>query len=166
MATTYIKSVKELEKFMEQRITYALKQVQNEVYKVIQDFIRQYYDEQVFEQPDGSFTNRPVQYSRTFQFFNSLVKSEIKKSGNTYYCEVYIDPTQLDYYAHDGLEVLNMINTGYHANTAMNNGWYETPRNIYSQVNFWDDALDVFDKANFILNELVYYLKRAGLTVV
>jgi hypothetical protein len=164
--TTYIKSVKDLERFMEQRITYALKQTQNEVYKIIQDFIRQYYDEQVFY--DGqSYSNKPNYYERTFQFFNSLVKSEIKKNGNSYYCEVYIDPTQLDYYAHDGLEVLDMINRGYHADTSMNNGTsYTTPRNIYSEIHFWDDALDTLERGNYILNEFVYYLKRAGLTVI
>jgi hypothetical protein len=166
MATTYGKSIKDVEKFLEQKVIYALKQTQNEVYKVIQDFIRKYYDEQVFY--DGNvMTNKPKYYERTFQFFNSLVKSEIKKNGNTYWCEVYIDPTQLDYYAHDGIEVLEMINRGYHADTSMNNGsTYNTPYNIHSEIHFWDDALDTFERANFILNELVYYLKRAGITVV
>jgi hypothetical protein len=165
MGTVYGKSFKDVEKFMEQKITYALKQTQNEVYKVIQDFIRQYYDEQVFY--DGNvMTNKPNYYERTFAFFNSLVKSEVKHQGNKYWCEVYIDPMQLDYYANSGLEVLEMINRGYHADTSMNNGTYETPYNIHSEIHFWDDALDTFERANFILSELVYYLKRAGLTVV
>lgn len=162
---TYVKNFKEIQKHLDKRITYALKQTQQTVYKVIQDFIRQYYDEKVFF--DGTtMTNHPIVYERTFTFFNSLVKSEIKKSGDLYYCEVYIDQEQLDYYAHDGLEVLNMINDGFHSSVAMNNGVYETPRDITSQIHFWDDSIEECKKANYIINELVRYLKRAGLNII
>lgn len=166
MATTYGRNIRDVEYYIGQKITYALKQTQNIIYNVIQDFIRQYYAEQVFYDENGSETNKPKIYERTFQFFNSLVKSEIKHKGNEYWCEVYIDPEQLDYYAHDGLEVLQMINSGYHAYIGMNNGVYNAPRNIYSQINFWDDSIDEFKRANYIINEFIYYLKRAGLKIV
>lgn len=162
---TYVKNFKDIQKHLDKRITYALKQTQQIVYNVIQDFIRQYYEEKVFF--DGTtMSSIPNVYDRTFSFFNSLVKSEIKKNGNLYYCEVYIDQDQLDYYAHDGLEVIKMINSGYHASTAMNNGAYETPRDIGSQIRFWDDSIEELKAANYIINELVRYLKKAGLNIV
>jgi hypothetical protein len=165
MTTTYGTSIKDVEKLMEQKITYALKQTQNVAYKVIQDFIKQYYNERVFYSDNGMLSNMPNQYERTFSFFNSLVKSEIKYQGNNYWCEIYIDQSQLDYYAHDGLTVLNMINDGFHSNPELNNDNYHAPY-IESQIHFWDDSIDVLQKANYIMNQLVYYLKRAGLTVV
>lgn len=162
---TYVKNFRDIQKHLDKRIAFALKQTQQIIYNVIQDFIKQYYEEKVFF--DGTtMSSIPTQYSRTYQFFNSLVKSEIKKKGDLYYCEVYIDSDQLDYYAHDGLAVLTMINDGFHASTAMNNGVYETPRDITSQVHFWDDSMEQFKKANYIINELVRYLKRAGLNIV
>lgn len=161
---TYISNFKDLQKHLDKRIELALKQTQQIVYNVIQDFIKQYYEEKVFFN-GSTMSSTPVEYSRTYQFFNSLVKSEIKRAGNLIYCEVYIDHEELEYYAHDGLEVIKMINQGFHASTVMNNGAYETPRDIGSQIRFWDDSIEELKAANYIINELVRYLKKAGLKI-
>lgn len=162
---TYVKNFKDIQRHLDKRITFSLKQTQQIVYNVIQDFIKQYYEEKVFFN-GSTMSEIPNVYERTYSFFNSLVKSEVKKTGSLYYCEVYIDQDQLNYYAHDGLEVISMINQGFHASTAMNNEIYETPRDITSQIHFWDDSMEQFKKANYIINELVRYLKRAGLNIV
>ena len=64
----------------------AIKQAQEEVYKVIDRYIKTYYAEY-----------SPEFYDRTYQLFNSLVKTEIIPSGNGFKAQVYFDVDSLDY---------------------------------------------------------------------
>ena len=76
----------EIEKYVMEQAKDSLLDVQNEVYKIIDKFVKQYYSE---------FT--PKFYERTLQLYKSLVKSEIKKYGNGYIAEIYFDLGMLDY---------------------------------------------------------------------
>lgn len=165
MAKT-VRNMAELEKALNNTIYMAVKQSQQRVYDVIQDFIKEYYKEKVFTDKNGNPSAIPKIYDRSFQFFNSLVKSEIKKIKGGWECEVYIDYESLDYVGHSGLEVIEMINDNFHAKTAMNNDTYETPYNIIGEVQFWDDSLSVINKTRLILKTFEEYLKKRGLNVV
>lgn len=155
-----------MEKALDNTMYMAIKKAQQSVYDVIQDFIKEYYKEKVFRDENGNASMIPKVYDRTFQFFNSLVKSEIKKISGGWECEVYIDYKSLDYIGHSGLEVIEMINDGFHSSTDMNNGNYETPYNIQAEGKFWDDSLDVIYKTKLIVRTFEEYLKKRGLNVI
>ena len=64
----------------------AIKLAQERVYLVIHSFVKDYYAEY-----------SPEVYERTYQLFRSLVKSDIKSTGNGWVAEVYFDIGMLDY---------------------------------------------------------------------
>ena len=68
------------------RSKIAILQAQEEVYKIIDGFLKQYYAE---------FT--PEVYQRTEQLLYSLVKSEVSSTGNGWIAYVYFDFDLLDY---------------------------------------------------------------------
>lgn len=156
-----IKNTTDLNAALNTAMLFAIKKMQQNVYEVIQDFIRQYYEEKVFVGNSAI----PSLYDRTYQFFNSLVKSDIVKTPKGYSCSVYIDYESLDYYGHSGLDVITMINDGYHADPNMNNGVYETPRTIYAKGEFWDDSMELIEKTKLILNTFEEYMIKAGIPV-
>ena len=163
MAT--VRNMAELEKALNNTMYMAIKKAQQSVYDVIQDFIKEYYKEKVFRDENGNASMIPKVYDRTFQFFNSLVKSEIKKISGGWECEVYIDYESLDYIGHSGLETVEMINRGFHAQTAINNGIYETPYNISANGHFWDDSLSEINKTKLIVRIFEEYFKKRGFNV-
>lgn len=165
MAKT-IRNIAELEKALNNVTYMAIKKAQQRVYDVIQDFIKQYYEEKVFRDDMGNPSVIPKVYSRTYQFFNSLVKSEIKRINGGWECEVYIDYEKLNYDVHSGLDVVTMISEGFHADTSMNNGIYETPHDIDTQGEFWDDSLYVINKTKLIVKTFEEFLRKAGMNVV
>lgn len=165
MAKT-IRNASDLKKALDTAMYFAIEKTQQKMYEIIQDFIKQYYKD---------YTDVKV-YERTYSFFNSLTKSKITKTKDGYYCEVYIDTNQLDYYRHDALEVLDMINRGFHADPSMNggerihNGIYSDPYDApyaieTNNIHFWDDSMDVFNNSNFIINTFMSYAKKRGLLI-
>lgn len=77
----------ELKKALLPKIEIAVKQTQEQVYLIINRFIKEWYAEY-----------DPDLYVRTYQLFKSLVKSEIIEIQNGYKAEVYFDLDRLDYY--------------------------------------------------------------------
>ena len=166
-----IKNTADLNVALNTAMLFAIKKVQDRVYDVIQNFIKDYYHDY-----------SPVVYQRTYDFFNSLTKSEIKKVSNGYVCEVYIDMSQMDYYRHEAIEVVDMINRGFHADTGMNggerihNGIYSDPYNAPYDItvmgeqsdgmHFWDDSMAIFKHNDYILTYFMDYMKKAGFNVV
>ena len=79
-------NIEEVEKYVLEQARRSLITVQEEVYMIVNRFVKQYYAE---------FS--PEVYERTYQLYKSLVKSEIKKEGNGYTAYVYFDLDKLDY---------------------------------------------------------------------
>ena len=79
-------SIDQLEKHLMQKCKAALIKSQEQVYQIIDRFIKEFYAE---------FT--PEMYERTYQFYRSLVKSKITRVHNGYEAEVYFDLSSLDY---------------------------------------------------------------------
>lgn len=94
----------QLERFMLDKCKKAVANLENKIYAIIKSTLVQFYQE---------FT--PEAYIRTNQLLHSLVKSEVKKVGNSYEAEVYFDASLLDY----------------------EHGWMETKADWYGYSN-WD----------------------------
>lgn len=80
------KNEAELKKFLLQKCKNALIKSQEQVYQVINRFVKEFYAE---------FT--PEMYERTYQLYCSLVKSDIIPTANGYEAEVYFDLSSLYY---------------------------------------------------------------------
>jgi len=83
-----IKSMNDLTRILESRIQQALKMSQQEIFKVFQEHITDYYKEPVFRNGTSAI---PMMYDRTYKMLNSLIKTDIVKNGNTLSCSVEIN---------------------------------------------------------------------------
>lgn len=153
-----IRSMADLQRILQGRLALALQMSQQEIYKVIQSHIAQYYEEKVF---NGS--SIPKMYERTYQFFNGLIKTGISISGNTVSCEVKMNEGLS--YKQSALTVLNMINSGAHADPGLNSGDYQTPRYIGAGSHFWDDAINELGGESGIYKIIVNNCKKVGLPI-
>lgn len=119
---TVIKSMSDLTKIIESRIQQALKMTQQEIFEVIQQHIVDYYHE---------FT--PHMYQRTWEFLDSLIKTNIVKTNGTISCTVEIDKDYLSYRYKGGATGLEVVT---YANQHSHGGVYDDD---FGQ--FWDDAM-------------------------
>ena len=84
------KNEAELKKFLLPKCKNALVKSQEQVYQVIDRFIKEFYAEYIPDVSKGG-------YERTYQLYRSLVKSDIIPTSNGYETEVYFDLSSLDY---------------------------------------------------------------------
>ena len=148
-----IRSMNDLNKILESRIKQALKMTQNEIFKVFQKYITEYYKEPVFR--DGT-SAIPMMYDRTYKMLNSLIKTDIVKNGNTLSCTVEIDPNYLNYKyigGMSGLDIMLSANERFH-------GW-----SIEGDIQIWDDALAELGLKPGILYLMKSNLKKCGVPV-
>lgn len=148
-----IKSMSDLTKIIESRIQQALKMTQQEIFEVIQQHITDYYKEPVFRNGTSAI---PMIYDRTYKLLNSLIKTDIVKSGGTISCSVEIDPNYLDYQymgGASGLDVMLSANEQFH-------GW-----SIEGDMRIWDDALSELGLKPGILYIMKSNLKKCGVPV-
>lgn len=162
MANVVIKDISDLTKIFELRVSKALSATQNEIYKVIQKHISDYYREKVFSYGTSAI---PVVYERTYQFLNSLIKTNIVSYGDGFGCSVEIDMKSLDY-IQPAEVVIDMIYRGYHADKSLNNGSYETPHNIRTLGNFWKDSIEELGGEVGIMNLMKQNLIKHGVPVI
>lgn len=150
---TVIRSMSDLTKILESRIQQALKMTQQEIFKVIQQHITDYYKEPVFRNGTSAI---PMLYDRTYKLLNSLIKTDIIKSGGIISCSVEIDPNYLDYQymgGASGLDVLLSANEQFH-------GW-----SIEGDMRIWDDALAELGLKPGIIYIMKKNLKKCGVPV-
>ena len=81
-----IKNESQLKKVLLAKCKNALIKSQEQVYQIIDRFLKEFYAE---------FS--PEMYERTYQLYRSLVKSDIIPTGNGYKAEVYFDLSSIDY---------------------------------------------------------------------
>ena len=150
---TVIKSMSDLTKIIESRIQQALKMTQQEIFKVIQQHITEYYKEPVFRNGTSAI---PMLYDRTYKLLNSLIKTDIVKSGGTISCSVEIDPNYLDYQymgGASGLDIMLSANEQFH-------GW-----SIEGDMRVWYDAMAELGLKPGILYIMKNNLKKCGVPV-
>lgn len=80
------KNEEQLKNFLLQKCKNALIKSQEQVYQIINRFVKEFYAEY-----------NPEIYERTYQLFSSLVKSDIIQTGSGYEAQVYFDLSSLDY---------------------------------------------------------------------
>ncbi len=148
-----IKSMNDLTKILESRIQQALKMTQQEIFKVFQEHITDYYKEPVFRNGTSAI---PMMYDRTYKMLNSLIKTDIVKNGNVLSCSVEIDPNYLNYEymgGISGLDVMLSANEQFH-------GW-----SIEGDIRIWDDALAALGLKPGILYLMKSNLRKCGVSV-
>lgn len=126
---TVIRSMNGLTKIIELRIQQALKMTQQEIFEVVQQYITDYYKEPVFRNGTSAI---PSLYDRSYKLLNSLIKTDIIKSGGTISCSVEIDPNYLNYKymgGVSGLDVMLSADQAFH-------GW-----SIEGDMRIWSDSL-------------------------
>lgn len=119
------KNEKQLKDFLLKKCKSALIKSQEQVYQIINRFVKEFYSE---------FS--PEIYERTYQLFQSLVKSDIVFTGNGYRAEVYFDLSSIDYITGSkpsGEQVMQAADYGRHgamglavANFKGTSIWYES----------------------------------------
>lgn len=150
---TAIKSMGDLTKILELRIQQALKMTQQEIFEVIQQHITDYYKEPVFRNGTSAI---PMIYDRTYKMLNSLIKTDIVKSGGTISCSVEIDPNYLNYKyigGMSGLDVMLSAEQAFH-------GW-----SVEGDMRIWSDALSELGLKPGILYIMKSNLKKCGVPV-
>lgn len=150
---TVIRSMSDLTKILESRIQQALKMTQQEIFEVIQQHITDYYKEPVFKNGTSAI---PMLYDRSYRLLNSLIKTDIVKSGGTISCSVEIDPNYLNYKymgGASGLDVMLSANEQFH-------GW-----SIEGDMKVWDDSLAELGLKPGILYIMKSNLKKCGVPV-
>lgn len=151
--STVIKLMNDLTKIIESRIQQALKMTQQEIFEVIQQYITDYYKEPVFRNGTSAI---PMLYDRTYKLLNSLIKTDIVKSGGTISCSVEIDPNYLDYQymgGASGLDIMLSANEQFH-------GW-----SIEGDMRIWYDAMAELGLKPGILYIMKSNLKKCGVPV-
>ena len=151
MAQVVIKNPNDLIKILDARVSQALKMTQNEIYKVIQSSLSEYYHEPVF---GGS--SIPKQYERLYKMLNSIVKTDIARSGNSFSCTVGVDEGYLNYTypgGATGREVWEWANANTHGGTVEGN------------LEVWNNAIDSLGGEQGIINLMKQNLKKCGVPV-
>lgn len=143
---TVIRSMSDLTKVIESRIQQALKITQQEIFEVIQQHIVDYYH---------VFT--PHMYQRTWEFLNSLIKTDVIKTNGTISCTVGIDRNYLTYRYSGGATGLEVAT---YANQHSHGGIYDDD---FGQ--FWDDAMAELGLEPGIKYLMKKNLKKCGVPV-
>lgn len=143
---TVIKSMSDLTKIIESRIQQALKMTQQQIFEVIQQYIADYYHEYT-----------PRIYQRTWEFLDSLIKTNIVKMNGTISCTVEIDKDYLSYRYKGGATGLEVAN---YANQHSHGGVYDDD---FGQ--FWNDAMTELGLEPGIKYLMKKNLKKCGVPV-
>lgn len=137
------KNEKQLKDFLLEKAGYALKNAQQEVYNIIQQFVKEFY-------ADYS----PEMYERTYQLYNSLVKSGVEWSGGSgYKVYIYFDLDSLNYVTGNqptGEQVMQAAAQGLHG--AMGSDLLYVHGN--TGIGIWNDPMQI------ISAEAIEILKR------
>lgn len=151
MAQT-IRSVSELRRVFQNRASYAAKMTRDEMFKVFQKHINEYYQEPVFH---GS--SIPKQYDRLYKMLNSLIKTDVVQSGYEISCRVEIDRGYLSYTYPEGatgLDVWEWANDKTHGGT------------VRGDLQVWNDAIEELGGESGILNLMKQNLRKCGVPVL
>lgn len=133
------KNEKELERHILKKCRLALMKAQDEVYKILKDFLRKFYN-----------AYEPEEYDRTYQLLLSLVQSRIVSDGKGYKAEVYFNLDGLNYVTGgqpSGEQVMAAANKGLHGAIGKMPNSDKYFRYIAGDViiSVWDDPLQMID---------------------
>lgn len=142
------KNEAELKNFLMKKCQNALIKSQEQVYQIIDRFVKEFYAE---------FT--PEMYERTYQFYRSLVKSKVTRTHNGYEAEVYFDLSSLNYVTGSkpsGEQVMGAAEYGRHG--AMGLAVAD-----FKGASVWHEPLAILDAK--AINILVDMLRAEGIPI-
>jgi len=143
-----IKNMNDLIKILEARIKTALEMTQDEIMKVVQNHIDDYYTEY-----------NPSRYIRTFEFqLHSLIKTNVVNNGGRLSCTVEIDPEYL-HYTYPG-NYMTGLGVAELANNHSHGGIYDPDFSC-----FWNDAMQELGLAPGVLYIMKKNLRKCGVPV-
>lgn len=129
------KTTDELKNYILSRCEKAVYETKEKVFKLIYAVLAQYYEEY-----------KPIYYERTYQFFTSLVDTDVRKEGNGFIAEVYFDLSSIDYQSRKGNraysdswsdeKIIDEIMTGG------SHGGYTAPIN---NTKVWTESMEILD---------------------
>lgn len=143
------KNEKQLEAFLLQKCRAALVKSQQQVYQIIDRFVKEYYA-----------YYSPEMYERTYQLYRSLVKGDVERTANGYEAKVYFDLSSLDY-------VTGGKPSGEQVMTAAKEGWHGAVGKIPNSDKYykyvvsggegvWDEPKQILDaQAKEILKKML-----------
>lgn len=143
------KNEKQLEAFLLQKCRAALVKSQQQVYQIIDRFVKEYYA-----------YYSPEMYERTYQLYRSLVKGDVERTTNGYEAKVYFDLSSLDY-------VTGGKPSGEQVMTAAKEGWHGAVGKIPNSDKYykyvvsggegvWDEPKQILDaQAKEILKKML-----------
>ena len=153
MAQVIIRNPNDIIKILDARVSQALRMTQDEIYKAIMTELNNYYHEPVFH--GGS--SIPVVYKRLYKMLNSIVKTDIVRSGDSFNCTVGVDEGYLNYTypgGATGQEVWGWANANTHGGTVDGN------------LEVWNNAMDNLGGENGIINLMKQNLIKCGVPVI
>ena len=132
------KNEAQLKSFLLSKCQNALIKAQEQVYQIIDRFVKEFYAE---------FS--PEMYERTYQLYRSLVKSDVVPTGNGYKAEVYFDFSSLVYTSGSspsGEQVMNAAAYGSHGAEGLHiiaggTGIWDEPKQILNS-----EAINILKK--------------------
>lgn len=143
-----------VKRMLQNRASQAVKMTVNEMFKVFQKKINEYYSEKVFS---GGTSSIPQMYDRTYKLLNSLIKTDVVQSGNEISCQIMLDENYLNYTYKEGatgLEVATYANTKTHGGT------------VTGDIEIWNDAIEELGGKSGILSLLKSNLKKCGVPII
>lgn len=139
-----IKNISQLQNAMDKYAAYITDKIADGVKRTIEEYIKFYYQEY-----------SPELYSRTWEFLNSVVRTDTVKKGNTWCAEVYIDTSIIYENGWTMNGTAEQANKGWH-------GWNHAVQ--VSDSRFWDDSMEEIHSPEFI-NKFAGFLRSKGLNV-
>ena len=143
------RSSKELKDYIIGKSYQAMQRAEEYVYSLIDLYLQNFYKDY-----------NPVKYRRTDQLLHSLVKSDIRKSGNGWEAYVYFDFTSLKYETGkkpSGEQVISAAAKGEHGAEGLH-----TEQGKYG-IDVWNEPVEIINSE--FIEKFKEYLIDAGIPV-
>lgn len=143
-------SMDALKNYILSRSQVAVQRAQERVYKVLDHFVGNFYIEY-----------EPSLYVRTYQFYRSLVKSDVIRTANGYEVQVYFDITQLDHSMKSLQGIGTWGNKGWSEEKILNTAMVgSAPHGGYAPAGgtgIWNNAMPIISQNayNYLKQELI-----------
>ena len=163
-------SIAEIKDYIISHSKPAVEAATNKVYAVLHQFMEKYYAEY-----------SPSVYEATYQMLASLVKTDVKSTGNGWSAEVYFDAGALDYsfkimtkHMVDG-GYINPYNGAFSPSGVFENPYGSGEKSLEAAMHgshggkasgtaVWDESMMIFNAE--LINLLKQYLKANGIPVM
>ena len=162
-------NLKELQKYLEKHVELNIAKIGEEVKGVLRKFI--------LDDLYGSYT--PTMYDRTNQFLEAVEVKPVKKSGNTFQVEIFINPDKIqpevrpygEWSAHASSLGENYGDTSYGGKSISEwlIEWLEYGNNSpfsRGKIGMIENTREWIRDDNYIYNTMKARLEQAGFTVV